>query len=139
MTLCAWAVPFSKARVQGAFASALFVFGLSAKAVANTYVEGAADGWYAATVTGVCMLGWILQFRVDRSGGGARLRCRIRVASHMVYFYGFTALYGALFLVMGLVIADLVNQSILLDEALTPSRATLFGQPEMSSGSHGAT
>ena len=67
------------------------------------------------------MLGWILQFGVDRSAGGARLRCRVRVASHMVCWYGFAAIQGAFFLVLGLVMADLVNQSILQTDPLTPS------------------
>jgi ABC-type multidrug transport system fused ATPase/permease subunit len=132
MALCAWSIPFSKGRVQGAFASALFVLGLTANVVATAYVEGAAVGWYAGTVTSVCVLGWILQFRVDRSRGGARLRCRIRVASHIAYFYGVQGIQGALILVLGLVIADLINQSVLQDEPLTPSMAKLLGQPEMS-------
>ena len=132
MTLCAWAVAFWKGKVQRAFAFALFVAGVSANVVAAAYVEGAADGWYAGTVTGACMLGWLLQFGVDRCAGGARLRFRIRVASHMVYWYGFAAIEGAFLLVMGLVMADLVNQSILQSDPLTPSRAELFGEPEMS-------
>ncbi len=132
MALCACFIPFSKGRVQGAFASALFVLGLTANVVASAFVEGAADGWYAGAVTGVCLLGWILQFRIDRSRGGARLRCRIRVASHIVYFYGFQGIQGALLLVLGLLMADLLNQSILQEEPLTPSTAKLLGQPEMS-------
>ena len=88
-----------------AFALALLVFGVAANAVAAAYVEGAADGWYAGAVTGACMLGWILQFGVDRSASGTRIRCRVRVASHMVYWYGYVALEGVLFLVLGLVVA----------------------------------
>ncbi len=133
MTLCAWPVAFSRGRVQREFAFALLIFGVAANAVAATYVEGAADGWYAGAVTGVCMLGWILQVRVDRAAGDAFLRCRVRVASHMVYWYGFVAIQGAVFLVLGLVVADLVNQSILQTDPLTPGRAELFGEPEMSS------
>ncbi|MCY3843620.1 MAG: ABC transporter ATP-binding protein [Acidobacteria bacterium] len=133
MTLCAWPVAYSRGRVQREFAFALFIFGVAANAVAATYVEGAADGWYTGAVTGVCMLGWILQFGVDRSGGEARLLCRVRVASHMVYWYGYVALEGFLFLVMGLLVADLLNQSILQTDPLTPGRAELFGEPEMSS------
>ena len=133
MTLCAWPVAFSSGKVQKAFAFALLVFGVAANAVAATYVEGAADGWYAGTVTGACMLGWILQFGVDRSTGDVRLRCRIRLASHMVYWYGFVAVEGIFFLVLGLVMADVVNQSILQTDPLNPSRAELFGEPAMSS------
>ena len=133
MALCTWPVAFSTGQVQRVFAFAVFLFGVAANAVATTVVEGAADGFYAATVTGVCMLGWILQVRADGSGMGARLRWRIRVASHMVYWYGFTALMGAGFLILGLVMADLVNQSILQTDPLDPGRALLFGEPEMSS------
>ena len=161
MTLCAWPVAFSRGNVQKAFALALVALAVAANLVAATYVEGAADGWYAGTVTGACMLGWVLQFGVDRAGqararrsrpssvpgrdgpvpdarsdpgaGGARLRCRIRVASHMVYWYGYVALEGVLFLVLGLVMADVLNQSILQTDPLNPARAELFGEPEMSS------
>ena len=133
MVLCAWPVAFSTGQVQKLFAFALLVFGVAANVAAATYVEGAADGWYAGAVTGACMLGWILQFGVDRSAGETRLLCRVRVASHMVYWYGYVALEGALFLVMGLLVADLLNQSILQADALTPGRAELFGEPEMSS------
>ena len=133
MTLCAWPVAFSTGQMQKVFAFALLVFGVAANVVAATYVEGVADGWYAGTVTAVCMLGWILQFGVDLSAGEARLRCRVRVASHMVYWYGWVALEGILFLVMGLLVADLLNQSILQADPLNPGRAELFGEPEMSS------
>lgn len=133
MALCAWPVALLTGNVQKVFAFALLIFGVAANAVAATYVEGAADGWYAGAVTAACMLGWILQFGVDRSTGEARLLCRVRVASHMVYWYGYVALEGALFLVMGLLVADLLNQSILQADALMPGRAELFGEPEMSS------
>ena len=133
MTLCAWTVAFSTGQIQKVFAFALLIFGVAANLVAATYVEGTADGWYAGAVTGACMLGWILQFGVDRSGGEARLLCRVRVASHMVYWYGYVALEGVLFLVMGLLVADLLNQSILQADPLNPGRAELFGEPEMSS------
>ncbi len=133
MTLCAWPVALSTGQVQKLFAFALLIFGVAANAVAATYVEGAADGWYAGAVTGACVLGWVLQFGVDRSAGEARLLCRVRVASHMVYWYGYVALEGILFLVMGLLVADLLNQSILQTDPLAPGRAELFGEPEMSS------
>ena len=132
MALCAWPVALAKDRIQKTSALALVVFGVAANTTANTYVEGAADGWYAGTVTGACMLGWLVQFRVDGFGVGARIRCRIRLASHLVYWYGITAIQGVLWLVLGLVIADLLNQSILQTDPLTASRAELFGEPEMS-------
>lgn len=132
MALCAWPVAFAKGRIQKAAALALLAFGVAANAAANTYVEGVADGWYAGAVTGTCMLGWLLQFRVDGSGVGARIRWRIRLASHLVYWYGIAAIRGILWLVLGLVVADLLNQSILQSEALTASRAELLGESEMS-------
>ena len=132
MALCAWPVALAKDRIQKTSALALVVFGVAANTTANTYIEGAADGWYAGTVTGACMLGWLVQFRVDGFGAGARIRCRIRLASHLVYWYGITAIQGVLWLVLGLVLADLLNQSILQTDPLTASRAELFGEPEMS-------
>lgn len=132
MALCAWPVALAKGRIQKVSALALLVFGVAANAAANTYVEGAADGWYAGVVTGACMLGWLLQFRVDGLGEGARIRCRVRLASHLVYWYGITAIQGVFWLVLGLVLADLLNQSILQSDPLTASRAELFGEPEMS-------
>ena len=132
MALCAWPVALAKGRIQKVSALALLIFGVAANTAANTYVEGVADGWYAGTVTGACMLGWLLQFRVDGLGGRARIQCRIRLASHLVYWYGITAIQGVIWLVLGLVMADLLNQSILQSDPLTASRAELFGEPEMS-------
>ena len=133
MTLCAWPVALSTGNVQKAFAFALLLFGVAANVAAAAYVEGAADNWYAGAVTAACVLGWILQFGIDRSAGEARLVCRIRTASHMVYWYAYVALEGFLFLVMGLLVADLLNQSILQADPLMPGRAELFGEPDMSS------
>ena len=132
MALCAWPVALAKGRIQTVSALALLVFGVAANTAANTYVEGVADGWYAGTVTGACMLGWLVQFRVDGLEGRARIRCRIRLASHLVYWYGITAIQGVIWLVLGLVMADLLNQSILQSDPLTASRTELFGEPEMS-------
>ena len=52
---------------------------------------------------------------------------------YLVYWYGYAAVEGVFFLVMGLVMADLLNQSILQTDPLNPGRAELFGEPEMSS------
>ncbi len=94
------------------------------------FIEGFQSTIYAVVVTIACIVGWILQFRV-REG---QIQFRARVGTHLVYFYAINFLQRGIAIVVGLILADLLNQSLLQAEPLAPGLAGLLGFPELASG-----
>ena len=94
------------------------------------FVEGFQSTTYAVVVTIACIVGWILQFRL-REG---QIQFRARVGTHLVYFYAINFLQRGINLVVGLITADLLNQSLLQAEPLAPGLAGLLGFPELAAG-----
>ena len=95
------------------------------------FIEGMASTIYGAVVTIACIAGWMLQFRL-RAG---RIQFRARVGTHLVYFYAINFLQRGIAIVVGLILADLLNQSLLQAEPLAPGLAKLLGYPEFAAGS----
>ena len=95
------------------------------------FIEGFQSTTYAVVVTIACVVGWILQFRV-RDG---QIQFRARVGTHLVYFYAINFLQRGIAIVLGLILADLLNQSLLQADPLAPGLAKLLGHPEFSSES----
>ena len=95
------------------------------------FIEGFQSTIYAVVMTIACIVGWILQFRV-REG---QIQFRARVGTHLVYFYAINFLQRGIAIVVGLILADLLNQSLLQAEPLAPGLAGLLGFPELASGS----
>ncbi|MCY3813099.1 MAG: ABC transporter ATP-binding protein [Gammaproteobacteria bacterium] len=95
------------------------------------FIEGFQSTIYAVVVTIACVVGWILQFRV-REG---QIQFRARVGTHLVYFYAINFLQRGIAIVVGLILADLLNQSLLQAEPLAPGLAQLLGYPELAAGS----
>ena len=96
----------------------------------NFFIEGVASSLYAAVVTVACIVGWMLQFRA-RAG---QIQFRARVGTHLVYFYAINFLQRLIAIVVGLILADLLNQSLLQAEPLAPGLAKLLGFPELAAG-----
>ena len=94
------------------------------------FIEGFQSTTYAVVVTIACIVGWILQFRL-REG---QIQFRARVGTHLVYFYAINFLQRGINLVVGLITADLLNQSLLQAEPLAPGLAGLLGFPELAAG-----
>ena len=94
------------------------------------FIEGFQSTTYAVVMTIACIVGWILQFRV-REG---QIQFRARVGTHLVYFYAINFLQRGIAIVVGLILADLLNQSLLQAEPLAPGLAGLLGFPELASG-----
>ena len=95
------------------------------------FIEGFQSTTYAVVMTIACIAGWILQFRV-REG---QIQFRARVGTHLVYFYAINFLQRGIAIVVGLILADLLNQSLLQAEPLAPGLAALLGFPELATGS----
>ena len=70
----------------------------------------------------------LVQLRLDAGG----LRYRIRVDTHIIYYYGLQALMGLGFMLMSLVMTEVINQSVLQNEPLMPGLAEMLGYPGMS-------
>ena len=94
------------------------------------FIEGFQSTTYAVVVTIACIVGWILQFRL-REG---QIQFRARVGTHLVYFYAINFLQRGIAMVVSLITADLLNQSLLQAEPLAPGLAGLLGFPELAAG-----
>lgn len=105
--------------------------GIGTNVAGGFFIEGMASTLYAAVVTIACIAGWMLQFRVQ----AGQVQFRARVGTHLVYFYAINFLQRGIAIVVGLILADLLNQSLLQAEPLAPGLATLLGFPELATGS----
>ena len=95
------------------------------------FIEGMASTIYGAVVAIACIAGWMVQFRVH----AGQIQFRARVGTHLVYFYAINFLQRGIAIVVGLILADLLNQSLLQAEPLAPGLAKLLGYPELAAGS----
>ncbi len=95
------------------------------------FIEGMPSTLYAVVVTIACITGWMVQFRLH----GGQIQFRARVGTHLVYFYAINFLQRGINIVVTLILADLLNQSLLQAEPLAPGLAKLLGYPELAVGS----
>ena len=87
-------------------------------------------GPYVLALIGACVFGWLVQLRV----ADGRLDYRVRSRTHLVYFYAINFFERFLDLALGVVLADLLNQSLLQADPLAPGLAALLGYPELAAG-----
>jgi len=135
MTALTWALLFVKGRAYLALSLALALVGAAAVLFAVFAVAGLADNLFVGLVAVGCVGIWVLQYRID----GGRLRLRIRLGSHLVYYFALVWTLTVLTMVIGLFSVDLISQSILQAEPLTPFLADFIGRPELSAGSAAGT
>lgn len=128
MTLLVWTLLFVKGRAYLASSLALVVIGTAAFLFALFAVDGLADNLYVGLVALACACIWVLQYRFDQG----KLRLRIRLGSHLVYYFGLLWASTLLTMVIALFSVDLISQSILQAEPLTPFLANFIGQPELA-------
>ena len=109
--------------------SATFV-GIAAAALlfAVFAVDGLADNLYMVLVVAACACIWVLQYRIE----GGRIRFRIRLGSHLVYYFVLVWASTLLLLLIALFSVDVISQSILQAKPLTPFIADLISRPEMA-------
>ena len=104
--------------------------GIGANVVATFVIDGMADGIYAGAVSLSCLLGWVVQYRVD----DGRIDLRIRTGTHLVYFYAINFTQRFINFGLGLVTADLLNQHVLQNEPIAPGLSELLGFPDWQVG-----
>lgn len=128
MTILTWALLFVKGRVYVGVSLSLALVGTAAFLFAVFAVDGLADNVHVGLVALGCICIWVLQYRMD----GGKLRLRLRLGSHLVYYFVLVWAATVLNMVIALFSVDLISQSILQAEPLTPFLADFIGQPELA-------
>ena len=128
MTILVWTLLFVSGRAYVWTSFALVLAGTAAFLFALFGVAGLADSLYVGLVAAGCVCIWVLQYRFD----GGRLRFRIRLGSHLVYYFVLVWASTLLTMVIALFSVDLISQSILQAEPLTPFLADFIGRSELA-------
>ena len=108
----------------------LVAVGVLANLFAVLAVDGTMDNVAVGLVTAGALSLWLVHFR--RAQGAFRVR--VRVGCHLVYYYALYWLSTLTGLITGLFTIDLLNQSILQAEPLTPFLADFVGREDLGSG-----
>lgn len=132
LTVWSWIIAFSaspRLRVIGTIAALLLAAYGNVVVAPAAMPEFAASKWIA-WVTGACAFGWLVQFRWGRG----RLDVRVRASTHLVYYFFMVYLQRLISLAVGLVLADLLFQSILQADPVIPLLADALGRGELARG-----
>ena len=128
LSVLSWGLLFARNRLYGILSATLvgvaavgFLFALFA-------VDGQIDNLYMFLVCATCTWIWALQYRIE----AGRIRFRIRLGSHLVYYFVLVWASTFLLLLIALFSVDVISQSILQAKPLTPFIADLISQPEMA-------
>jgi ABC-type multidrug transport system fused ATPase/permease subunit len=144
MTILTWALLFMRGRVYVGLSLTLALVGTVAFLFAIFAVDGLADNFQVGLVAVGCVCIWVLQYRIDESPqlddspqrpDGRKLRLRVRLGSHLVYYFALVWAATLLTMVIALFSVDLISQSILQAEPLTPFLSDFIGRPELAAGS----
>ena len=128
MAVLVWVLLFAKGRAYLWASFALVLVGTATFLFALFGVDGLADSLYVGLVAAGCVCIWVLQYRFD----GGKLRFRIRLGSHLVYYFVLVWASTLLTMVIALFSVDLISQSILQAEPLTPFLADFIGRSELA-------
>lgn len=104
--------------------------GIGINVAGGFFIEGLPSAIYGGVVTIASIVGWMVQFRLH----AGQVQFRARVGTHLVYYYAINFLQRLIAIVVGLILADLLNQSLLQAEPLAPGLAKLLGYPELATG-----
>ena len=122
---------YARGAMQGFGIVAILLASVGAILAGVFLVDLYTTGPYVLAVVGACIFGWMVQFRVS----DGRVDYRVRSRTHLVYFYAINFLERFLDLALGVILADLLNQSLLQADPLAPGLAVLLGYPELAAGS----
>ena len=128
MTALSWCLLFLRKRHYVLASFALAAIGAISLLFAVFVVDGVVDNLYIAFVCAASTGIWVLQYRLE----GGRIRIRLRVGSHLVYYFVLFWASQLLLMLLALFSVDVVSQSILQAKPLTPFIAEFINEPEMS-------
>ena len=132
MVAWSWIIAFSgdsRLRVSATVAMLMLAAYGNVVVAPSAMPDFAASKWIA-WVTGACLLGWLVQLRF----ADGRIDARVRASTHLVYFFFMVYLQRLIGLATGLVLADLLFQSILQADPVIPVLANALGQGELARG-----
>lgn len=128
LCLSMFVMTYSRGRTQSIGALLAVFSGFFVNLNAMLLIEGWWDGFYGVAVTVAAALGWMVQYR--HSDGPIEIR--IRLGTHLCYYYLVVFTQATIGFFFGLIIADLLNQSLLQGEPLAPGLSRILGLPELS-------
>ena len=128
IVLCTWPLPHLSGRVQLVSLIVLLLSVVLANLVAVVLIEGWTHSIYVGLITIACLSGWFIQLGIGSDG----VRYRVRIGTHLIYYYSLDLIKGMGYLLVGLLTVEIINQSVLQNEALMPGLSALIGYPEMS-------
>ena len=128
IVVSAWPLPFFEGRVQVISLLSLLTAALLANMVSVVLIEDEGYNIYTGLVTVVCLLGWFVQIGYNAQG----LKCRVRVGTHLIYYPALQLIMGLGFMLVTLLVAEIINQSVLQNEPLMPGLSAMIGYTEMS-------
>ena len=128
IVVSAWPLPFFEGRVQVISLLSLLTAALLANMVSVVLIEDEGYNIYTGLVTVVCLVGWFVQIGYNAQG----LKCRVRVGTHLIYYPALQLIKGLGFMLVTLLVAEIINQSVLQNEPLMPGLSAMIGYTEMS-------
>lgn len=130
VVLSLFGVVFTRGVNQLYFTIALIFCLLGLVVSATFFVNGFPPKVLTAGFVVICLAGWMVQYRVNEEKD---FTFRLRVRTHLVYFYLVSFMQRVLGTGFALLNADLLNQALLQGEPLAPTLSTILGFPELSS------
>ena len=135
VTMVALAIPSVTGRAQAFFAITLALAAFAANLIAALVVDGMLDTLYVVLLTAACLFGWMFQFRIEQAPNSRnRISWRFRMQAHLAYYYILVGIQGFIGLTMGLLLTDLLMQSLVQADPIHPGVAQFFGHPEFARG-----
>ncbi|MYD43904.1 MAG: ABC transporter ATP-binding protein [Gammaproteobacteria bacterium] len=128
IALLAWGSLFATGRLYVIAAAGLVTLGGVSLLTSIFVVDGYADNVYMTLIVLATVSLWVVQYRLD----AGKVQVRVRLGSHMVYYFVLLSASTLLTLILALFSVDLISQSILQAEPLTPFLAEFLGQPELA-------
>ena len=126
----AFLMNYGRGALQGIGIVAILLSAIGAFLAGVFMVDIYVYGPYMLACVGACVFGWLVQFRVREQ----RLEWRVRSRTWLVYFYAINFFERFLDLALGVILADLLNQSLLQADPLAPGLAALVGYPQWAEG-----
>ena len=130
MAVLTWVLMFVKGRAYVGVSLTLALIAVAAFLFAVFAVDGQKDNVQVGLVCFGSLCIWVVQYRFD----GGKLRFRVRLGSHLVYYFILTWAMTLFGLITALFSADLISQSVLQAEPLTPTMANFIGRPALAEG-----
>ena len=126
MAALSWCLLFAKKKFYVVLSTSLFITGAVAFLFAVFVVDGLLDNVYIAITCALSAGIWMFQYQFKEG----RLRFRVRLGSHLIYYFVGVWASTLLLILISLFSVDVVSQSILQAKPLTPFIADLIADPE---------